>query len=85
MNKPNLTLAAFCANLAWLKIEDKIKITLDLAGEHDDSGDFSKERFLTLKNGANGKNLAVYGQWYVTCIDYNSGQFDLIVAETPAY
>ena len=30
MNKPNLTLAAFCANLAYTDITDRVQITLVL-------------------------------------------------------
>ena len=90
MNKPNLTLAAFCANTIYTNITDRIKIILYLPEDRDD-GFEDKGRYLKLQEGATARNLAIYGQWYVTEIDAsfeskdNLSIFELTIQEKPAY
>ena len=87
MSKPNLTLAAFCANLARINLEDYVQITLYLPKEEPNERGDQESRYVTLKTGADGRNLAIYGQWYVTSIDLlgEDKGFDLLIEENPPY
>lgn len=84
MNKPNLTLAAFCANLAYTDITDRVQITLILPETPSERGDL-ESRYVTLEKGATGRNIAIYGQWYVVSIDFTDHGFDLLIEENPMF
>lgn len=87
MNKPNLTFSAFCANLAYVDIADRINVTIYLPGERDNFGD--KGRYFELKDGASARNVAIYGHWYVTSIDFGGSEehpkFDITLEENPPF
>lgn len=84
-NQPNLTLAAFCANLAYIDIESYVQITLVLPQKMPNSRGDMEEQYITLEKGATARNIAIYGQWFVTSIDFSDSGFDLIIEANPAY
>lgn len=84
-NQPNLTLAAFCANLAYVDIASYVQITLVLPNKTINSRGDMEEEYVTLEKGATARNIAIYGQWFVTSIDFTDSGFDIIVEANPAY
>ena len=85
MNKPNVTLAAFCANLAYIDITNRVEITMILPEGPTERGG-SDTRYVTLQEGATGRNIAIYGQWYIVSIDIiDNNKFELLIEENPPY